>query len=276
MIVSKLKGGLGNQLFQYAVGRQISLRLKSPLILDSSEYTNNPLRRMQIQYFNTNCIYIENTLTRSVVNLFKKLKKFQVYVEKETFAYDKDINKIKWFTQIDGYWQNYNYFLEIKDILKKEFMPKQLDDKNRKILTQIESQQNSVCLHIRRGDLLDPETNKVHGIMNLDYYKRNIDYLQRKVSNLYFFVFSDDIQWAKENIKETNVYFLDFNSSDEAYKDFALMRACKHFIIPNSTLSWWAAWLRIGNGIVIAPKRWLSNRNLELYGNLMPEDWILD
>lgn len=276
MIICKLKGGLGNQLFQYAVGRYVSNRVKTPLILDGLDYENDPLRTLQIKHLRTKGIYIDTNIEKNLLLLVKRLKKFNIFTEKETFTFDKNIYNVGRFTQIEGYWQNYNYFIGIKEDLKKELIPKKIDRRNNLMSEKIRATSNSVCLHIRRGDLIsNPGVGKVHGVMDLEYYLNNLDYLNKKLTNLHVFVFSDDMAWAKENIKHKNIYFVDFNSGDEAYKDFALMRSCKHFVIPNSTLSWWAAWLEGDQGIVIAPKRWLKAKDIDLYENLIPKKWLL-
>jgi hypothetical protein len=275
MIVCKLNGGLGNQLFQYAVGRQVSMKTGAPLLLDGRAYANDPLRNLQLPFLETKGFYV-NGVTASIISVLQNAEILKIYKEKKVFEYDESITNIGWFTLIEGYWQNYNYFHSIKKTLQQEFTIKHVDERNKNMMKKIKSSENPVCLHIRRGDYVtNPQTNKVHGVIDQDYYIRNIKYLKETLSRFQLFVFSDDIDWAKENIKYTDTTFIDFNSGDEAYKDFALMRSCKHFIIPNSTLSWWAAWLEGEKGLVIAPSKWLISRNLDLYGNLVPREWRL-
>lgn len=277
MIIVKLQGGLGNQMFQYAIGRKISSNLKTKLMLDTSGYKNDPLRQEQLSNFIIDAETTDSKITRILYSILKKLKKFKVFSEKETFAYDQSFLNIEPYTILEGYWQNYNYFTSIKNVLKNELTLRNVDEKILEYSKKIISSKNAVCLHIRRGDMVtNQETNKVHGSMDLNYYLDSIKLAQDKLGDPTFFIFSDDIKWAKENIKDIDANFIDFTNTNEAYKDFFLMRCCKHFIIPNSTLSWWAAWLESNDkSIVIAPKKWLSIRNLELYSNLIPTNWIL-
>lgn len=276
MIVTKLKGGLGNQLFEYALARRLSLERKSTLLLDASGYMNDSLRSSDIKKFNIKGSVYENQSFNSLVQIGVNLGFLKNYKEKETFTFDKDVLATKGSIFLDGYWQNYNYFSSITDILKEEFTIKDSDEKNEEFVEKIRNSSNAVCVHVRRGDIAkNSETNKIHGLMQLDYYLDSIKLLEDKISNPTFYVFSDDLTWVRENIKQENVVVVDINSIDAVHKDFMLMRSCQHFIIPNSTLSWWAAWLEGPKGIVIAPNKWLASRELLLKGNLVPENWIL-
>ena len=134
----------------------------------------------------------------------------------------------------------------------------------------------SVCIHIRRGDYVeDIITNQFHGVCNLDYYYRSIEYIASKIKNPYFFVFSDDPLWVKQNlILKYPCDYIDQNFGKKDYEDMRVISKCKHNIIANSSFSWWGAWLNINpNKIVIAPKNWFKSKAINTK-DLIPESWF--
>ena len=137
------------------------------------------------------------------------------------------------------------------------------------------SQTNSVSLHIRRGDYVsNQKTNQTHGTCDLDYYQRCITEIEKEVENPYFFVFSDEIEWVKENLKINHpAEYVDQNTGDKSYEDMRLMSQCKHNVIANSSFSWWGAWLNsYPDKIVFAPKRWFASDKHNTK-DLIPEGW---
>ena len=131
---------------------------------------------------------------------------------------------------------------------------------------------NSVCLHIRRGDFLSIEyMNILANIATVKYYERAIEFVQSKLINTFFFVFSDDIAWCKENMQLSQVTYIDWNIGKDSYIDMYLMTFAKANIIANSTFSYWGAYLNRNNPIVIYPKKWI---NADYYPNIFPVNWI--
>ena len=183
---------------------------------------------------------------------------------------------IKQSIYIDGYWQSYQYFQSIESQLKVELTPTApLSGLNLSVAESI-AQVNAVSLHIRRGDYVSNNaTNKVHGFLGLKYYEDAISVIASKVSNPYFFVFSDDIAWAKENLELTNnVSFIDHNTGKNSYEDMRLMSLCQHHIIANSSFSWWGAWLgQNPNKIVLYPDRWFATNDRDI-STLCPPEWL--
>ena len=121
---------------------------------------------------------------------------------------------------------------------------------------------NSISLHVRRGDFINENsTNKTHGVCSIEYYKKAIDFIAKKISNPVFFIFSDDTKWVYENMKLQFKYFVvDINDHKFAYEDLRLMSKCNHHILANSSLSWWGAWLNESeNKVVVAPKIWFAD-----------------
>lgn len=271
MIITKIYGGLGNQMFQYAIGRSLSINKNKKLYLESSSFSSYKLRNYQLDIFNIN-VSIINRFYLKFLLFFKLAKKVK---EQEPFFKKDGEIPLGHIIFLDGYWQCEDYFKDIRKELLEDFKLKvDLDSENKKILNLIKSK-NSVSLHVRRGDYVEnSKTNQVHGTCSLDYYKKAIEYIKKNVKNPHFFIFSDDIDWCKENIKlrKEESFFVDINSPEKGYFDLELMKNCKHFIIANSSFSWWGAWLSENSKkIIIAPKQWLRSKD---EGELVPKSWI--
>lgn len=135
---------------------------------------------------------------------------------------------------------------------------------------------NAVSLHVRRGDYVSNLTiNQFHGTCSLEYYNQAIAQIAKKVETPHFFVFSDDPEWVKSNLKiDYSITIVDHNNADKNYEDIRLMSLCKHHIIANSSFSWWGAWLcRNPNKIVIAPLKWFNDKSINTT-DLIPDGWI--
>lgn len=287
MIIIKMIGGLGNQLFQYALGRAIAHKKNVPLKMDITPFETYTLHKYALGNFNI----IENFATEEEISQLKypsgigfwssKLNQvlmpyyFQSYVKELDFNFEPNIIKVPSDVYLDGYWQSEKYFADIEDIIRNEFVvTSPQEGSNRELANQIKSCE-SVSLHIRRGDYVsNPHTNKTHGTCDMDYYLRCIECLTKTVKNPHFFVFSDDIEWARLNLKlPYSITFIDNNGPEKNYEDLRLMSICKHNIIANSSFSWWGAWLNANpDKIVLAPKRWF-NTNERNTKDLIPEEW---
>lgn len=279
MIITKLLGGLGNQMFQYAAGRSLAVKHNAEFKLDISEFETYKVQDYAINNLNI----IENISTTKEIKEFKHKKflnliqiKNKKYIKEKGFTFDSDILYLSDNVYLEGYWQSAKYFQSIENIIRQDFKFKtQPQDKNLEF-SKIITNTNSISLHIRRGDYItNPVANSVHGLCSLDYYEKSIDYISQKVENPQFFIFSDDAQWAKENL---NIPFLstiiDWNKNENSYEDMRLMSLCKHNIIANSSFSWWGAWLNQNSDkIVIAPEKWFNTSSIDAK-DLVPENWI--
>ncbi|MFA7314320.1 MAG: alpha-1,2-fucosyltransferase [Candidatus Magasanikbacteria bacterium] len=261
MIVLKLKGGLGNQMFQYAHGRSLEFSGKK-VVFDISFFENNKAKHDVARDFKL-CNF----------NIDKKVK----FVNKKNVFFDF-VNKIKRILgfNVEEYFQSEKYFRNIEDVVRKEFTLKnEMSESASKFEQEILHNRNSVSLHIRRGDYVsDIKTNDYHGVCDLNYYERAIKYLKEKIGEIKIFVFSDDISWVKENLKLDNLFFV--SSEDiKDYEELILMSKCQHNIIANSSFSWWGAWLNENKDkIVIAPKKWFNNNQVNNKSDIVPKDWI--
>lgn len=288
MIIIKITGGLGNQMFQYALGRALSLKKGVPFKLDISSYRRYKLHN-KYELSDVFNISPEIASTKDLVQFssfynyirkYSRLPRTQI-IEEPCFQYWNGINYLQNKVYLNGYWQSPKYFSDYSDVIKSDFVFRNILDKDNQKLFEHISKSNSVSMHIRRGDYTSAKNINVHGTCKLSYYEDAVRYFQKKLINPIFFVFSDDIEWAKANLKNiNNVKFVSNNSGKYSYIDMMLMSLCKHNIIANSSFSWWSAWLNSNpHKNVIAPVDWFSksyskSKNI-LTTDLIPEDWIL-
>ncbi|OGC46089.1 hypothetical protein A2V49_04560 [candidate division WWE3 bacterium RBG_19FT_COMBO_34_6] len=262
-------GGLGNQLFQYAFGRAISLKNSIPVYFDITDYsrsTTNIKRDFELAKFpNIKAKYINSAFLRSAIRL-KLIKKIT--------DSEYDISKKKYYsvklTYFSGYWQNLHYFQDFEATIRKELdIPVLI---NNQYFQQI-SQKNSVSMHIRLSDYLLPDNASIYKQLTSKYYIDSFDLIRSKIENPSFFIFSDDIEQAKQILKDVKEDITYIDNNHNTFEDFRLMKACKHNIIANSTFSWWTAWLNQNNEkVVIVPKQWYTYNDVT---NIYPEDWVL-
>lgn len=252
MIIIKLQGGLGNQLFQYAFGRSLSVKENKILKLDISNYDSDPLRSYKLRHFN-----IKERIAFPLEIFWSKM------IKRLGFGQS---------SYLEGYWQSEKYFSDIEDTIRREFKLKDpLKNEAQKFSDEIKNT-NSVSLHIRRGDYVT--NDKLKGFLQplpLAYYNEAIEIVEKKIDKPHFFVFSDDIAWVKDNLKINHQVSYVSGSGIEDHEELALMSQCKHNIIANSSFSWWGAWLNDNPGkIVIAPKNWFSDGD---NSELIPNTW---
>jgi len=262
MIIINLTGGLGNQMFQYAFGKTIATKLKTNLKLHFTNALFNTQRSYALDVFNISAPMatkddlkklgiIQNRLINRLQYLIHERTGIQlnkhIVTQRYPYIFDSKYFSIEDDSYIQGFWQDYRYFKDIEEIIKKEFTPKKkLDEKNLQILKQIKKT-NSVSIHVRRQDYVTNKAN-LYQFIGLDYYVKAINEIKNKIANPVFFIFSDDIPWCKQNLNSlfnSNVYYIDHNKGKNSYKDLLLMSACKHNIIANSTFGWWGKWMKI-------------------------------
>ena len=291
MILVKLQGGLGNQMFQYATARRLAEKHSTILKLDLTEFESYKLRKYDLHCFHIweylateseidDIVYSHNILNKfkQKVSLklgFKKYKNSNWIIEKQ-FQFDPKILEAPNNVLLYGYWQSEKYFADISDILRREFVIKYQQDPLSQKLAEFIQSTESVSLHVRRTDYVqNAVTNEMHGTCDQAYYDRCVRYIGDRVSNPHFFIFSDEPQWTKDNLKlgfPTTI--VDCNDSSRNYEDLRLMSMCKHNIIANSSFSWWGAWLNPAlNKIVLAPQKWFKDETINTK-DLIPEQWI--
>lgn len=292
MVITRLLGGLGNQMFQYACGRALALRRHTNLGADVSwfgfahhgwfgKFTLDTARSYKLDAFNAVLRKLnQRELSRfKIISLASKLGiKSKQYFREKHFDFDNAFLGLGDGVYLDGYWQSEKYFADFKDAIRNDFnLRYPLSREAADVHQDIKQAPLSCAIHVRRGDYVqEAKTNKYHGICSLDYYKKAVEHIKERVGEPVFFVFSDDIQWAKENLNFGKMRFVDLldkeNLKDQ--RELTLMSKCQHQIIANSSFSWWGAWLNQNKDkIVIAPDKWFNNRKINTK-DLIPESWV--
>ncbi|MEK7568562.1 MAG: alpha-1,2-fucosyltransferase [Patescibacteria group bacterium] len=286
MIVVKLKGGLGNQMFQYATGLEVVSVCSQTLKLDITGYddpryvTADTPRQYRMFPFNLSAVIATPDEVKSYkypFGIFSKAMRFFNFRILKRYYVDYDPNFFKKsHNYIEGYFQSEKNFIDVKDKVFKEFALKKelesevfLTEKNKIDKTR------SVSVHIRRGDYVsDPKTNIAHGLCSKEYYEKTINLIKAKVESPVFYFFSDDIDWVKKEFGEHSDFRYVSNPTLQDYEELVLMSSCAHNIIANSSFSWWGAYLNQNpNKIVIAPKKWV-NKEPDPQPNIIPEGWV--
>lgn len=291
MIIVQLNGGLGNQFFQYALGRRLAVQNNVPLKLDISIFKHYTLHPYRLQPFKITGTIASNEEIQSLKDepgrgVISKIHQIfagrrtdinkSTHIRERSMSFDPDILNAPPDVYLEGYWASERYFKDIEQIIREEFTVKEEMDKPNRELAAIISETDAISLHVRRGDFIsNPVTNEFHGTCSLDYYHRAIAQLTKTVERPHLFIFSDDPEWVRDNLHlsypSTQVTI---NDPDKGYMDLRLMSLCKHHIIANSTFSWWGAWLStFPDKQVYAPEKWFNKADMNS-NDLIPESWI--
>lgn len=279
-----LTGRIGNQMFQYAFARKIQEKLGTEIVLNDSFLNEKSNFHNELNCFKLNkCVKTSNAklpywvyrhnpinrvLTKHCGNLQRKIKEKSnsLYWYGDTYepykiSNDKDI-------YISGYYQSEKYFEGIQENLKKEFFPRSsISETASQFLELIKKSPNSVCITVRRGNYItNPKYKEKYYVANEDYFKKAIFEIKKRVSNPTIFIFSDDLEWARENAWQLDNGYVE-PSGLELEEKMLIMSCCNHFIISNSTFSWWAQFLSSNSEkIVISPKNWYADgRKTDIY-----------
>jgi hypothetical protein len=288
MIIVKLIGGLGNQMFQYAIAYHLAKLSGTKLKMDIAGFEKYKLHKVAIHHLNTD--FEHSAIRKKHINLLISeygmrgwLKKAGILKPKIKIIKDKErgfqpelITQYDEDVYLEGFWQSEKYFRNVEDEIRerlKVITPPSIP--NQQLISKIKST-DAVSVHIRRADYVtNAATLSFHGMCTMDYYLQAADIIKSKISQPVFFIFSDDIEWAKENINfNTEQYFADINNADTNYEDLRLMYSCSHHIIANSSFSWWGAWLNPSQKkTVIAPQKWYNNPEFN-NDDTVPGTWI--
>lgn len=295
MVLSELSGGLGNQFFRYAFARAyIEKRAKNDQLVLNYNQINHHGAAGDIENFNImehekvvtdRLVFAKGSLKQKVVfALYGFEKRIMIKMGRKTERdvrhkwiprlrnngiilvrdlnedYEIDTNSEKFF--IFGTFENSKYFSSIRDILNKEFTPKEAPLPENSALYDIIKNRNSVCVCVRRGDYLKGANKDNYYVCDEDYYLHAISKMKEIVDNPVFMFFSNDIQWVKEKLAPSDCECYYESGNDPVWETFRLMYSCKHFIISNSTFHWWAQYMGSFPGkIVISPSKWYRNPN---------------
>ncbi len=285
-LIVQMMGGIGNQLFQYALARRLELERKANVRFDLGMFDENCERALSIRKYRTTVREV-STIDRATTRLsfgrsFAKITSHLGRLGKpllwqrhfdQANGFEPEILKLTGRHYLSGWWQSPAYFDSIAPTIRNEFQPQNpmtgADAELEKKIINV----NAVSVHIRRGDLVThPIYSKETKVQPAEYYRDGMREMEERLDNPMFFVFSDDPAWARENITG-NVTYVDNHDGSSDYVDLYLMSRCRHFVASNSTFSWWAAWLSRNAGkIVIVPSVW----KFKVKGpppDLVPDDW---
>lgn len=278
MIIIQLKGGLGNQMFQYALYRALKKKGKTVKIDDVTGFVNDKLREPVLQGYGID--YERATkdeviaLTDSKMDIFSRIRRKLTgrktfRIDEESGRFDPNILELE-NAYLVGYWQSEKYFAdeavqnEIKEAFEKRPQELMNDTVSWTLLQQIECCE-SVSLHVRRTDYVDAEHIHIHNICSEKYYKNAIDKIRKEYPNAMFFIFTDDKEWCKKHFKGRCFSVVELEEGPKTdIAEMMLMSRCKHHIIANSSFSWWAAWLNDApEKLVIAPSKWINHKDMD-------------
>jgi len=298
MILIHFLGGLGNQLFQYALGRHLSLIHNRPLRFDRSNYTAvKPDVKLGIRLFGLEAFSVSGKVAtpdelepfgkyrgnRPAARFARLVNLWAPYCYSHFIRQPKDevwrfhrrllTSRLPGQVVIEGYWQTEKYFEDIAAIIRNDLTVRlPTAGQNAEMLADI-SGVESISVHVRHGDNATSAA-KEFGVLPIAYYEQAAALLMRRIRRPHFFVFSDDPDWAKENLRLPGpMTFAVHNGDEKSYEDLRLMAACRHHIIGNSTFSWWGAWLgKKDDQIVYAPDKQVMNWDYD-YRDYYPRSW---
>ena len=288
MYIVDFCGGLGNQMYQYALFRALQEKgIDAKMSTIHYEHTGDHIPQhgksfLLADIFNIKADYADKKYINRLGDVsrgffaraLRKLGCYKKTHKKESECDYPTMDQILSYKKayLEGYWQNFDYSRQIEDKLRQELTFKQpLDEKNAQIAQQIKNC-NAVSIHVRRNDYLNVPMYK---IQDGNYYVSAVEFVKQNVENPVFFCFSDDIEWCKNTFKDCNMVFVDWNSGTDSYRDMQLMSMCKHNIVANSTFSVWAAWLNNNpQKIVIRPKEYFNDGYVER-DFAWPCEWII-
>ena len=292
MIIVRLMGGLGNQMFQYAAARRLALVNNAQLKLDLSWFANIPLQDTHRQYE----LHIFNSVQTAASpkeirvlrgrdiggwpKLVKRLLKSdglsRSHVKENGCRFVAGLLDLRGDFYLDGYWQSPGYFEDVEEVIRADFTFRAAPDSRNDEIGRFIDSCEAVSLHVRRGDYVENKhAERHHGTCSLDYYAAAIATVRAQVHDPHFFVFSDDPDWAKGNLNiACSTTYLEHNAPERGCEDLRLISLCKHHVIANSSFSWWGAWLSQNrDGIVCAPAQWVNDPEMNV-NDTVPDSWI--
>ena len=275
MRLIKMTGGLGNQMFIYAMYLQMKKRFKNVRI-DLSDMVHYKVHHG----YEMNRVF---NLPHTEFCINQSLKKVLEFLFFRTILERKQNGRMEPYTQtytwpliyFKGFYQNERYFATIKDEIHQAFQfdLKKANQQSLEMMKRMDADEHAVSLHIRRGDYLLPKHWDAIGcICQLPYYQHALAEAKKRIKDPVFYVFSDDLEWVKQNLPLEKAVFIDWNKREDSWQDMMLMSHCRHHIICNSTFSWWGAWLDPHEDkLVIAPDQWTKHEPSDL---IIPSNWI--
>ena len=287
-VVIRLVGGLGNQMFQYAAAKAVALRSGAELVLDLSWFSTVSDRQYALGPLSVSAHTLGDMPPKGTPGHLLKETQYRLarYTERyflrrpvfheKHFHFDPAMLDVHAPVHLEGYFQSEKYFLEYRDQIASEFKLASPPGHLAQAILEKMATHDAISLHVRRGDYAaDATTSAYHGLCSLEYYYRGLGYISEGLSNPHCYVFSDDPEWVRANFSPPlPMTIMDIHGPHEAHEDLRLMTACKHFVVANSSFSWWGAWLSANpEKIVVAPSRWFEGSSSDTK-DLIPPGWV--
>lgn len=281
--VTALTGGLGNQMFQYAVGRALAARYDAPLLLDTRGLMHDALRSYALSHFRVNAeVATEPDMPRELGRIGRRLYRLPRWLTRQTryvekgFAFDPGIVALKAPVHLAGNWQSEKYFADQRNLIRSDFQLREPFTNDRRAIADMIAERPTVSVHVRRGDYVNnPATNAYHGTCEPAWYEQARRAMEERVAAPAYMVFSDDPDWTRANLPSfAAARFVDPSTDGRDEQDMHLMALCHHHIIANSSFSWWGAWLNPrADKVVLAPRHWFRAGKHDTR-DLLPENWV--
>lgn len=276
MRLVKITGGLGNQMFIYAMYIGMKKRVGGHVHIDLSDmmhyHAHNGYELRRVFGVPADEFCINRTLKKVIEFLF-----FKTILERHQHGSMRPYTRRYAYPLVyfKGFYQNEKYFLDVEDEVRSTFTfdLSLANERSRDLEKRIATDDKAVSLHVRRGDYLQPKFYEKYGtVCGLTYYQNAIVEMGRHIDGTHYYVFSDDVEWVKENLPIDGATYVNWNAGADSWQDMMLMSRCRHHIICNSTFSWWGAWLNPSPGkVVIAPDKWFADTGSDF---ILPETWV--
>jgi hypothetical protein len=292
-VITRISGGLGNQLFQYATGRAFADRSGAQLLLDISWYGiedySGTTRELSLPNFNINAKIAEPQVVESAFRPRILWRLFRTVVGRDLRLRRRVIDescrhsllrhpsgKLR-TVLLRGYWQDESYFADKRSRIREELTLRKPLPQWAQLVQQKIRETRSVGIHVRRGDYVtNRNLTKTYGVCSPDYFRRSVEALSSDPQHFDYFVFSDDPAWVACNLLlpgRAHIVSGQIPSSPEI--ELTLMKSCNHFILSNSTFGWWAAWLgEEEDTTVCTPSPWFVSPEREAHERIVPPRWL--
>lgn len=289
IVIARIYGGLGNQIFQYAAARRLALAAGAKLELDGAWFAGRTDRTFDLGWFSVAYeraderdirrlrgwkLGLADRIVRRVVA--QGLPSPRTFFGESGYGFDARLLGVRGDVYLDGYFQSFKYFEDVAGTIRRDLRPRSGISPDAEALAHlIEADASAVSVHLRRGDYVNnAAAARTHGTCPMEYYRRAMEYIEHRVRGPRYFVFSDDPSWAREHLQLGDAVHVSESGTLNSREELVLMSKCRHHIIANSTFSWWGAWLDERPGsVVVAPRRWFVSSRRDT-SDLLPENWV--
>ena len=276
MIVARIEGGLGNQLFQAAFGLQLAKTHGTDLVLDLSSYLSQPAHGMMLDRFTLESVPMDDRVARRIPARHREIQSSRWTdwfamdslrrVRERPFGFDESyLNDSPNDSYLVGYWQSERFFPDVRDEVLAQFQPRMPLSKTTESMRHTMANQKSIALHVRRGDYITNPTNaSIYKNLSVNYYRDSVEEYLKANERASLYVFSNDIAWCREHLDfRCPIKYVDHTNTQSCHEDMFLMTSAACCVIANSTFSWWGAWLnQRQDKVVYAPNSWFQPGSL--------------